>query len=100
MDPQFAHVRDLLVSTFSSGRLWALISHFAMLHWIDRKVIFTSKVPDPSSGHLKLVDSTCGYSPMWLLQNMFTEQCYSYELLIFNSICPLIFLLVLKQSTL
>ena len=64
--------------------LWVIILHFMIHHWIDRRVLFTSKVPDPSSGHLKLVDSTCGYSPMWLLQNMFTEQCYAYEISVSN----------------
>lgn len=72
----------------SSGDLYPIISHIVVLHWIDRRVIFTSKVPDPSSGHLKLVDSTCGYSPMWLLQNMFTEQCYVYEVSISNQSLP------------
>ena len=70
--------------SISSGGLWLLISRFVPLHWIDRKVIFTSKVPDPSSGHLKLVDSSCGYSPMWLLQNMFTEQCYAYGVSVYD----------------
>ena len=72
----------------SPGDLWPIISHMVVLHWIDRRAIFTSKVPDSSSGHLKLVDSTCGYSPMWLLQNMFTEQCYVYEASIFNESIP------------
>jgi len=66
----------------SSGDLWPINSHIV----VDRKVVFTSKVPDPNSGRLKLVDSTCGYSPMWLLQNMFTEQCYVYEVSIFGHI--------------
>jgi hypothetical protein len=68
----------------SSDDLWPLISHLVL----DRKVVFTSKVPDSSSGHLKLVDSTCGYSPMWLLQNMFTERCYVYVISISDQSMP------------
>ena len=72
----------------SPGYLSPIISHLVVLHWVDRKVVFTSKVPDPSTGHLKLVDSTCGYSSMWLLQNMFTEQCYVYEISSYNQSLP------------